>query len=110
MMRNSARHRARLQVRQRELLQLAILHGPRPDAARLAQRTRRQPNLGLISPDSPAHVPIQAHMKAIDVELAEHAKDQKVNGSTVMSTGTESTGHDPLTALSKEYGAEWKED
>jgi hypothetical protein len=49
-------------------------------------------------------------MKAIDFELAERAKDQKVNGSTVMSTGTESTGHDPLTALSKEYGAEWKED
>ncbi len=39
----AARHRACPQVRQRELLQLAILHGPRPDAARLSQRTRRQP-------------------------------------------------------------------
>jgi hypothetical protein len=65
-------------------------------------------NLGLIIPDSPAHVPIQAHMKAIDAELAERAELQKVNGSEVVSTGTEPAGCDPLTVLSNEYGAEWK--
>jgi hypothetical protein len=27
-------------------------------------------NLGLITPDSPAHVPILAHMRAIEAELA----------------------------------------
>ena len=32
-------------------------------------------NLGLITPDSPAHVPIQAHMQAIDAELAERAEN-----------------------------------
>ena len=30
-------------------------------------------NLSLISPDSPAHVPILAHMQAIDAELAGRA-------------------------------------
>ena len=36
------------------------------------ERTKRDlhANLGLITPDSPAHVPIQAHMEAIDAELA----------------------------------------
>ena len=74
------------------------------------ERTKRDlhANLGLITPDSPAHVPIQAHMKAIDAELAERAGNQKVNGSEVVSTGTEPAGCDPLTALSNEYGAEWK--
>ncbi len=28
-----------------------------------------QANLGLITPDSPAHVPIQARLRAIDTEL-----------------------------------------
>jgi hypothetical protein len=65
-------------------------------------------NLGLITPDSPAHVPIQAHMKAIDAELADRAANQKVNGSPAMSTGTEQADCDPLTALSNEYGTEWK--
>lgn len=39
------------------------------------ERTKRElhANLGLITPDSPAHVPIQAHMRAIDAELAERA-------------------------------------
>ncbi len=32
-----------------------------------------QANLGLITADSPARVPIQAHMRAIDAELAERA-------------------------------------
>ena len=38
-------------------------------------RTRRQlkANLGLINPDSPAHVPIQSHMRAIDAELGRRA-------------------------------------
>jgi hypothetical protein len=65
-------------------------------------------NLGLIAPDSPAHVPIKAQMRAIDAELAERAEIQKTNGSTVMSAGTEPAGCDPLTALSDEYGAHWK--
>jgi hypothetical protein len=72
------------------------------------ERTKRDlyANLGLITAHSPAHVPIQAHMKAIDAELAERA--EKVNGSEVVSTGTEPAGCDPLTALSNEYEAEWK--
>jgi hypothetical protein len=74
------------------------------------ERTKRdlRTNLGLIAPDSPAHVPIQAHMKAIDAELAERAEHQKVNGSAAVSTGIEPMSCDPLTALSNEYGAEWK--
>ena len=74
------------------------------------ERTKRDlhANLGLITPDSPAHVPIQAHMKAIDAELAERAGNKKVNGSAAVSTGTEPAGCDPLTALSNEYEAEWK--
>jgi hypothetical protein len=74
------------------------------------ERTKRElhANLGLITPHSPAHVPIQAHMKAIDAELTERAENQKINGSAVVSTGTEPAGCDPLTALSNEYGAEWK--
>jgi hypothetical protein len=65
-------------------------------------------NLGLITPDSPAHVPIQTHMRAIDAELAERAGNQKVNGTAAVSTGTGPMGCDPLTVLSNEYGAEWK--
>ena len=39
------------------------------------ERTKRElhANLGLLTPDSPAHVPIQSHMRAIDAELAERA-------------------------------------
>ena len=46
------------------------------------ERTRRelQANLGLITPDSPAHVPIQAHMRAIDAELAERTGNQQASG------------------------------
>jgi hypothetical protein len=66
-------------------------------------------DLDLAIPDSPADVPIQAHMKEIDAELAPNVpKIQKVNGSAIVSTGTEPAGCDPLTALSNEYGAEWK--
>lgn len=63
------------------------------------ERIRRQlkANLGLTSPDSPARVPIESHMRAIDVELAERAGNQRA-----------SEGCDPLTALSDEYAAEWK--
>src|ERR1035441_4614537 len=52
------------------------------------ERTKRdlRANLGLITPHSPAHVPIQAHMKAIDAELAERAEHQKANGSELVST------------------------
>jgi hypothetical protein len=34
-------------------------------------------NLSLISPDSPAHVPILAHMRAIDAELARRSGNQQ---------------------------------
>ena len=74
------------------------------------ERTKRElrANLGLITPYSPAHVPIQAHMKAIDAELTERAGNQRANGGAAVSTGTEPTSCDPLTALSNEYEAEWK--
>jgi hypothetical protein len=74
------------------------------------ERTKRDlhTNLGLITPDSPAHVPIQTQMRAIDAELAERAENQKVNGTAAVSTGTGPMGCDPLTVLSNEYGAEWK--
>ncbi len=47
------------------------------------ERTRRelQANLGLIAGDSPAHVPIQAHMRAIDAELAERAGSPQADGN-----------------------------
>jgi hypothetical protein len=67
-----------------------------------------QASLGLIRPGSPAHVPIQAHMRAIDAELAERAGNQKTNGIAIVSARTEPTGDDPLIALSNEYEAEWK--
>ncbi len=46
------------------------------------ERTKRelQANLGLITPGSPAHVPIKAHMRAIDTELAERAGNQQASG------------------------------
>ncbi len=40
-------------------------------------RRQLQANLGLITADSPARVPIQAHMRAIDAELAERAGNQQ---------------------------------
>ena len=46
------------------------------------ERVKRdlQANLGLIKPGSPAHVPIQAHMRAIDTELAERADSRRPAG------------------------------
>ena len=44
-------------------------------------------NLGLISPDSPAHVPIQAHMRAIDAELTRRAGNQQLSGSQQHDSG-----------------------
>jgi hypothetical protein len=41
----------------------------------IARRELRA-NLGLITPGSPAHVPILAHMQAIDAELAGRAASQ----------------------------------
>ena len=43
------------------------------------ERTRRElkANLGLITPGSPAHVPIQSHLQAIDAELAERTSHQQ---------------------------------
>ena len=44
-------------------------------------------NLGLISPDSPAHVPILAHMRAIDAELARRAGNQQPHGGQRHDSG-----------------------
>ena len=45
------------------------------------ERTKRelQANLGLINPDSPEHMPIQAHMRAIDTELSQRADSQQAS-------------------------------
>jgi hypothetical protein len=45
------------------------------------ERTKRElnANLGLLTPGSPAHVPIQSHMRAIDAELAERARDRRTS-------------------------------
>jgi hypothetical protein len=53
------------------------------------ERTMRdlRANLGLISPDSPAHVPILAHMRAIDDELARRASSQQTRGSQPHDNG-----------------------
>jgi hypothetical protein len=74
------------------------------------ERAKRElhANLGLITPDSPAHVPIQAHMEAIDAELAARAENQKASGAEAVPTGTEPMSRHPLTALSNEYAADWK--
>ena len=46
--------------------------------AELARAKRElQANLNLITAHSPAHVPIQAQMQAIDRELAERAQSQE---------------------------------
>lgn len=62
------------------------------------ERTRRQlkANLGLINPDSPAQVPIQSHMRAIDAELGRRSGKQQAG-----------EGCDPLAALGNEY-RDWK--
>jgi len=46
------------------------------------ERVKRelQANLGLITADSPARVPIQAHMRAIDTELAKRADRHHASG------------------------------
>jgi len=46
------------------------------------ERARRelQANLGLINPGSPAHVPIQAQMRAIDTELTGRAGSKQASG------------------------------
>ena len=44
-------------------------------------------NLSLISPDSPAHVPILAHMRAIDAELAGRAGNQQPRASKRHDSG-----------------------
>ena len=43
-------------------------------------RRELQASLGLIRPGSPAHVPIQAQMQAIDGELTERAGSQQGSG------------------------------
>ena len=53
------------------------------------ERTMRDlsANLGLISPDSPAHVPILAHMRAIDAELAGRAGNQQPRAGKRQDSG-----------------------
>jgi hypothetical protein len=62
------------------------------------ERTRRQlkANLGLLNPDSPAHVPIESHMRAIDAELTRRVGNPQ-----------DSEECDPLTTLKTQYAAEW---
>jgi hypothetical protein len=64
-------------------------------------------NLGLITPDSPAHVPIQAQMRAIDTELAERAGNQHARKNTAVTAGTDPPASDPMAALAREYDAQW---
>jgi len=45
-------------------------------------RRQLQANLGLVTGDSPARVPIQAHMRAIDTELAERAGRHHASGES----------------------------
>jgi hypothetical protein len=73
------------------------------------ERARRDlhANLGLIAQGSPAHAPIQAHMRAIDAELAGRAGHQKADGGAAVLAGAAPMGCDPLIALSNEYGADW---
>jgi hypothetical protein len=73
------------------------------------ERTKRElyANLGLITPHSPAHAPIRAHMTAIETELADRTGNQKANVSAAMSTGTEPASCDPLTVLRNEYVKDW---
>ena len=53
------------------------------------ERTMRdlRANLGLISPDSPAHVPILAHMRAIDAELTRCVGNQQPAEADATTTG-----------------------
>jgi hypothetical protein len=53
------------------------------------ERTMRdlRANLSLISPDSAAHVPILAHMRAIDAERARRAGTQQPPGSQRHDSG-----------------------
>ena len=62
------------------------------------ERTMRdlRANLGLISPDSPAHVPILAHMQAIDAELARRAGNQQPGDSESHDSGV-LPGRSPAT-------------
>ena len=64
-------------------------------ALELTKRELRA-NLGLISPGSPAHVPILAQMRAIDAELARRAGDQQPHGSQRHDSGI-LPGPSPMT-------------
>ena len=48
-----------------------------PTAELETARRELRANLGLITPGSPAHVPVLAHMQAIDAELAGRAASQQ---------------------------------
>jgi hypothetical protein len=52
--------------------------------------TRRQlrANLSLITPHSPAHVPILAHLRAIDAELATRTGNQQPRAGQRHDSGT----------------------
>jgi hypothetical protein len=50
-------------------------------------RRQLRANLSLIIPGSPAHVPVLAHMQAIDAELAGRAVGQQSGGSQHYDSG-----------------------
>ena len=54
----------------------------RQQATAELERVKRelQANLGLITADSPARVPIQAHLRAVDAELADRADGHHASG------------------------------
>lgn len=74
---------------QRARIRQVSRHDPEQDHYCLRQlttaeleRTRRElkANLGLITDDSPARVPIRAHIRAIDAEIAVRAGYQQASG------------------------------
>jgi hypothetical protein len=71
-----------------------------------AQRDLRV-TAGLITPGSPALVPVQAQMQAIGTELAQRTATHEVMKNPAMSTGTEPMTRDPLAALASDYEADW---
>ena len=64
-------------------------------------------NLGLISPNSLAHVPIQAQMRAIDTELTERAGNPQPRKATPVTAESGAPAPDPLASLASEYGTHW---
>jgi hypothetical protein len=59
-----------------------------PTTAELELTMRQlRANLSLINPDSPAHVPILAHMRAIEAELAGRADSRQPQAASANDSG-----------------------